>query len=122
MLDWQQLYRQRYQAACFECFQPCSRTTLSFAPLILRLHRACSEAKAAPRPHHRLISKTEAKFRYCLRDADLKGLRYALDCNPINPAFDAMQLFRRVDVMGAAVRRWGSLEAAATEHQRRLSR
>jgi hypothetical protein len=64
----------------------------------------------------------QAKWRYCLRDADLAGLPHALDANPIDPAFDPMQLLRRVDVVAAAVARWGSLHSAAAEHRKRICR
>lgn len=121
--SWQALYRERYGQACYECFgSPCGRTTLGFAPLQLRLCRACAEAYAAPQPAHRLLSKTEAKWRYCLRDGDLAELHHALDTNPINPAFAPMTLYRRLDVAAAAAARWGSLEGTAAEQRRRLAR
>lgn len=47
--------------------------------------------------------------RYMLRAADLSALPHAVDANPVNPAFQAMQLFRRPDVARAAMRRWGGV-------------
>lgn len=49
--------------------------------------------------------------RYKLRIKDLKPLPHAIAPNPVNPDFSLMHLFRRPDVVRAAIRRWGSVPA-----------
>jgi hypothetical protein len=49
--------------------------------------------------------------RYKLRAKDLRPLPHAAVPNPINPHFSLMHLFRRPDVVRAAIRRWGSVPA-----------
>lgn len=70
---------------------------MSFAPLCVRLCLPCSQGYAAPQPHHRLVSKTQAKWRWCLRDAELAPLVHAVEANPVNPAFLPMTLYRQVN-------------------------
>lgn len=54
--------------------------------------------------------------RYRLRDQDFKKLPHAVDANPrpYSPPehdFPSVHLFRRPDVVRAAIRRWGSVPA-----------
>ena len=49
--------------------------------------------------------------RYKLRAKDLATLPHAAVPNPINPSFSLMHLFRRPDVVRAAIGRWGSVPA-----------
>ncbi|EFN51967.1 hypothetical protein CHLNCDRAFT_139459 [Chlorella variabilis] len=121
-IDWRNWYRQQYQRSCFDCFQPTERHTLGAGTLRVRLCRACSAAYVTPRPHHRLLSASAAKRKCCLRDADLAPLPRCVDPNPVDPAFQPMHLYRRLDARRAAVDRWGSWEAAEAEHRRRLTR
>ena len=48
-------------------------------------------------------------FRYQLRAKDLKRLPHAAVPHPIDPEFYLMHLFRRPDVVRAAIRRWGGV-------------
>ena len=57
-----------------------------------------------------------------LPPADLAPLPRCVDPNPVDPAFQPMHLYRRLDARRAAVDRWGSWEAAEAEHRRRLTR
>ena len=50
-------------------------------------------------------------FRYKVRAKDLEALPHAAEANPINPSFSLMHLFRRSDVVRAAIKRWGSVAA-----------
>jgi len=45
-----------------------------------------------------------------------------VDANPENPGFALMRIYRRVDVMRLALKRWGSLERIQQERRRRLLR
>ena len=67
--NWRQRYRQRYAAACFDCFRPTERHTLAVGSLRLRLCKPCSDGYDSPRPHHRLLAASTAKRQCCLRDA-----------------------------------------------------
>lgn len=99
--DWRQVYRQRYSAGCYDCFQPTSRHTLMAGSLRVRLCRSCSLGYESPRPVQRLVSATHAKRQCCLKDAggdhggwpapagrDLMGSMLALLCKrqPFVPA------------------------------------
>lgn len=119
---WREAYKRTYEAACYDCSQPCTRTTLGFAPLVVRLCQSCGRGYDSPRPQQRLVCKTQAKRRFCLRDSDLAALRHAVEANPANPAFLPMHLYRRADVHAAAVARHGSAEAVEREYRRRLTR
>ena len=121
---WRDVCRRNYEAACYDCFQPCTRTTctLGFAPLVVRLCQACARGYESPRPQQRLVCKTQAKQRFCLKDSDLAPLRHAVEANPANPAFLPMHLYRQADVHAAAVARHGSADAAEREYRRRLAR
>lgn len=50
-----------------------------------------------------------ASCRYRLRAADLEDLPHAAVQNPINANFTSMHLFRRPDVVRAAIKRWGGV-------------
>jgi hypothetical protein len=121
---WREAYKQHYQTACYDCFKPCTRRTLSFAPLVLRLCQDCRLAYAeAPLPHQRLIPKTQAKQRWCLRDRDIASLPYAVDANPIDPAFAPMHLYRVCgDVRQTALSKFGSMQALEAERKKRANR
>lgn len=120
--DWRQVYRQRYSAGCYDCFQPTSRHTLMAGSLRVRLCRSCSLGYESPRPVQRLVSATHAKRQCCLKDADLAKLPRCVEPNPANPAFAPMHLFRWLDVRRVAVERWGSWTAVQSEHRRRITR
>lgn len=54
--------------------------------------------------------------------AELAPLPKCVEPNPINPSWEPMHLYRRLDVRRAAIDRWGSWEQVAAEHRRRLTR
>ncbi|KAJ8399335.1 hypothetical protein AAFF_G00413730 [Aldrovandia affinis] len=64
---------------------------------------------------HKLISRTEAKNEYLLKDCDLDRreptLRFVLRKNPHNPRWGDMKLYLRVQVVRRAMEVWGSQEA-----------
>lgn len=53
---------------------------------------------------------------------DLAALPHCVEPNPINPAWQLMHLYRRLDVRRKAIERWGSWERMAAEHRRRITR
>ena len=72
--SWRERYRRLYTAACYECFQPCARTTPRCAPLVLRLCAACAASHDSPAPHHRLVAEAHARRLYCLKPEGEEGL------------------------------------------------
>jgi hypothetical protein len=50
------------------------------------------------------------------------GDRMQVDVNPENPRFAPMRIYRRVDIMRSALKRWGSVERIQQERRRRLLR
>jgi hypothetical protein len=52
----------------------------------------------------------------------LAALLHCVEANPVNPAFQPMHLYRRLDARRLALARWGSWEAVQAEHRRRLTR
>ena len=133
------LYRKLHSEACYDCFELPggggeSSSAFFYAPvdapmrttagqLRLRLCEGCSRNYAeTDTPSQRLVTFSDAKYLYCLRDADVAPLPYALDTNPVHPSFAPMRLYRKMDVMEAALGRWGTREALQKEKQRRLLR
>lgn len=64
---------------------------------------------------HKLISKTEAKQTYLLKDCDLDKreppLRFILKKNPHNPRWGDMKLYLKLQVENRCMEVWGSKEA-----------
>lgn len=64
---------------------------------------------------HKLISRTEAKQRYLLKDCDLDKreppLRFILKKNPHNPRWGDMKLYLQLQVEKRCMEVWGSEEA-----------
>uniref|UniRef100_A0A671UX66 XPA, DNA damage recognition and repair factor n=1 Tax=Sparus aurata TaxID=8175 RepID=A0A671UX66_SPAAU len=64
---------------------------------------------------HKLISRTEAKQHYLLKDCDLDmrepPLRFVLKKNPHNPRWGDMKLYLKVQVEKRCMEVWGSEEA-----------
>lgn len=78
-----------------------------------RLCRACAQGYADPKPAQRLVTETHVRFVHKLRAPALQGLPYAVAPNPINPAFVAMHLYRKVDVRRRALEAGWRLRAGA---------
>lgn len=72
---------------------------------------------------HRLITKTDAKERYLLKDADLDKrdplLKFILKKNPHNMKWGEMKLFLESQVAERALEIWGSDEKLEEERERR---
>uniref|UniRef100_A0A3Q3EV44 Xeroderma pigmentosum, complementation group A n=1 Tax=Labrus bergylta TaxID=56723 RepID=A0A3Q3EV44_9LABR len=64
---------------------------------------------------HKLVSRTEAKAHYLLKDCDLDKreppLRFILKKNPHNPRWGDMKLYLKVQVEKRCMEVWGSEEA-----------
>ncbi|KAF0037623.1 hypothetical protein F2P81_010497 [Scophthalmus maximus] len=64
---------------------------------------------------HKLISRTEAKQHYLLKDCDLDKreppLRFTLKKNPHNPRWGDMKLYLKLQVEKRCMEVWGSEEA-----------
>ena len=73
VIDFQALYRQRYAAACYDCFAPTQRHTLPMGTLRLRLCRACSSGYVGPRAEQRLMAAAAAKRKCCLKEEGAMG-------------------------------------------------
>ena len=93
---------------CHDCGAPTRRKTVNTAPLVVRLCFECARGYNHTRASQRLQPKSSALFEWRLRPVDLETLPHAVDVNPISPNFAPMRLFRRRDVRGAAVARWGA--------------
>ena len=119
---WKDAYQRHYESVCYDCFVPCERKTLSFAPLAVRLCQACSHGYAARQPGQRMIAKTQAKHQWCLSDSDLQPLPYCVESNPINPLFQSMHLYGLIDIRTAALAKFETVEAVEKERRRRLTR
>ena len=120
----QNTYKTLYGTVCSDCCTviPAPGRRLEIGTLKVSLCRECSLGYARPEPGQRLVTKTEAKAKYCLRDSDLSGLACAVDVNPVNPSFAPMNLYRKRDALVAAIQRWGSREAMERERHKRLLR
>jgi len=92
-------------------------------------YAVCDECKDMGKDgKHELITKTEAKNQFLLRDTDfeegerskpMSKLDFLLRKNPHNPRYGDMKLFLRVQVEQRAMEVWGSEEALEREHEKR---
>jgi len=113
------------QPDCEECGKPFATSHL------LRTfdHPACDECKNMEKDGpHQLITKTDAKKEFLLKDSDFeKGerdkpfvpLKFVLRKNPHNPRWGDMKLFLRTQVESRALDVWGTEEALEAEHEAR---
>ncbi|XP_015746798.1 DNA repair protein complementing XP-A cells homolog, partial [Python bivittatus] len=64
---------------------------------------------------HKLLTRTEAKQEYLLKDCDLDKrepvLRFILKKNPHNPHWGDMKLYLKLQVIKRSLEVWGSEEA-----------
>lgn len=116
------------QPDCEECGKPFATSHL------LRTfdHPACDECKNMEKDGpHQLITKTDAKKEFLLKDSDFdKGerdepfvpLKFVLRKNPHNPRWGDMKLFLRTQVETRALEVWGTEEALEAEHEAREER
>jgi len=90
-------------------------------------HTVCDDCKNMEKDGpHELITKTEAKKEFLMKDADFKkgergdeDLRFIIRKNPHNPRWGDMSLFLRLQVEKRAFEVWGSEEALEEEHAAR---
>jgi len=89
-------------------------------------HPVCDECKDMEREGpHELITKTDAKKEFLLRDSDFEkgergdNLRFLLRKNPHNPRYGDMKLYLRLQIERRALKIWGSEEELEKEHERR---
>ncbi|KAK9814163.1 hypothetical protein WJX72_001460 [[Myrmecia] bisecta] len=118
--SWKDAYIHQTGRSCYDCLTWTQRTTLGFAPLKLRFCQKCRQGYESSNPTQRLLSASEAQYRFRLKAAHLQEVPHALDANPINPQFDAMRLYRRPDVFRRAVEVHGSVDAVCAQMRRRL--
>jgi DNA-repair protein complementing XP-A cells len=113
----------------------CRECGLRFAEsYLLRLfdHEVCDDCRNTEKDGpHQLITKTDAKKEFLLKDADFeKGERdepfeplgFVLRKNPHNPRWGDMKLFLRQQVEERALQVWGSEEAVEREQEAREER
>merc|ERR1712083_1220270 len=89
-------------------------------------HSVCDDCKDMEREGpHELITKTDAKKEFLLRDSDFekgergRGLRFLLRKNPHNPRYGDMKLYLRLQIEKRAIDIWGSEETLELEHEKR---
>ena len=116
------------QPDCEECGKPFATSHL------LRTfdHPACDDCKNMEKDGpHQLITKTDAKKEFLLKDSDFeKGerdkpfvpLKFVLRKNPHNPRWGDMKLFLRSQVESRALEVWGTEEALEAEVEAREER
>lgn len=70
---------------------------------------------------HSLITRTEAKAEYLLKDCDLDKreptLKYIVRKNPHNPRWGEMKLYLQLQIEKRALEVWGSEENLMTERE-----
>ncbi|XP_024115101.1 DNA repair protein complementing XP-A cells [Oryzias melastigma] len=95
---------------CEDCQKPFMDSVLSNS-FDLSVCDKCRDAEGK----HKLISRTEAKQRYLLKDCDLDQreppLRFILKKNPHNPRWGDMKLYLHLQVEKRCLEVWGSEEA-----------
>lgn len=108
---WRLVYRQRYAAVCYDCFQPTARHTLMAGSLRVRLCRGCSQGYESPRPAQRLMSATHAKRQCCLRDAG-RSQGGSPACASLSPVLHARAVLCRATKRRLHLRRMALLAGA----------
>ncbi|XP_045030974.1 DNA repair protein complementing XP-A cells homolog [Daphnia magna] len=104
---------------CDECEQPLHDSLLyrSFS------HPVCDPCKDANDDKYSLITRTDARQEYLLKDCDLDLrepiLRYILRKNPLNPNWGDMKLYLRLQIEKRALELWETLEKIEEEKELR---
>eukprot|EP00898_Chlorokybus_atmophyticus_P007093 jgi/Chlat1/7385/Chrsp6S07421 len=70
--------------------------------------------------HYRLVTKSEAKDKWLLTDADLRKLRFVNKENPRHRDWSAMALYLKKQVMEASYRKHGGEHGLAVAHEEAL--
>ncbi|BDA50470.1 hypothetical protein COCOBI_16-1460 [Coccomyxa sp. Obi] len=107
---WEATYKRlaSSQTSCYDCAAYTSRTTCGGWKQRALCH-GCSEGYVESRPGQRLMTKTNARFVYRLREEDLQALPKLVDKNPIHDKFELMELYRKQDLRRAAIQRWDGI-------------
>uniref|UniRef100_A0A8C7Y5E5 Xeroderma pigmentosum, complementation group A n=1 Tax=Oryzias sinensis TaxID=183150 RepID=A0A8C7Y5E5_9TELE len=103
---------------CDDCQKPFMDSVLSNS-FDLSVCDKCRDTEGK----HKLISRTEAKQRYLLKDCDLDKreppLRFILKKNPHNPRWGDMKLYLQLQAEKRALEVWGSEEAVEEAREAR---
>uniref|UniRef100_A0A5S6Q3L2 XPA C-terminal domain-containing protein n=1 Tax=Trichuris muris TaxID=70415 RepID=A0A5S6Q3L2_TRIMR len=103
---------------CLEC-----STKLSTAFLYSTFGHCVCDGCRIGKDKYKLLTRTEAKSQYLLKDCDLDSrkpaLRYLNKKNPRSPRFGDMKLYLRAQVEERAIAVWGSREALEEARFRR---
>ena len=103
-----------------ECEECCRPFTLSFLKSKFN-HNICD--KCHDRDTHKLITRTTAKTKYLLKDADLDKrepvLLYITKKNPRDNRWGEMKLYLESQCYNRAMEIWGSMEAIEEESTKR---
>ncbi|KHJ48466.1 DNA repair protein [Trichuris suis] len=108
--DFEALPETDSDLICVECSKK-----LSTAFLYSMFGCCVCDSCRAGKEKYKLLTRTEAKSQYLLKDCDLDSrkppLRYLNRKNPRNPRFGDMKLYLRAQVEERAITVWGSYEA-----------
>jgi len=92
-------------------------------------HSVCDKCRNTEKDgEHELITKTDAKNTFLLKDSDFEkgergdALKFIVRKNPHNPRWGDMKLFLRLQVEKRAMEIWGSEEALEEEHENRATK
>lgn len=88
-------------------------------------HSVCDKCRD-PDGEHALITRTEAKAEYLLKDCDFDKrdppLRYISRKNPHNIRWGEMKLYLHLQVQKRAIEVWGSEEELMRQHENRVEK
>lgn len=105
-------------AKCCDCLEPFTESTL-LEQFGLSVCDRCREPDGA----HSLITRTEAKAEYLLKDCDFDKreppLRFICRRNPHNERWGDMKLYLHLQVEQRALEVWGSEEALLEQREQR---
>ncbi|TRY71992.1 hypothetical protein TCAL_03958 [Tigriopus californicus] len=108
------------QPSCLECQENFSDSFL-FRTFDISVCDKCKETERDGK--HELITKTDAKNTFLLKDVDIDKrepvLKFIIRKNPHNPRWGDMKLFLRSQIEDRALEVWGSEEALERQHDLR---
>jgi DNA-repair protein complementing XP-A cells len=108
---------------CEECGEELADSHL-FRNFNLEVCDKCKETEKDGK--HELITKTDAKNEFLLKDTDFvrpePALKFIARKNPHKESWGEMKLYLRVQVEKRALEVWGSEEALEAEHEKREDR
>jgi len=107
---------------CTECLEDLADSYL-FRMFNIDVCDKCKETEKDGK--HELITKTDAKNQFLLKDMDFDrepSLKFIVRKNPHNSRWGDMKLYLRLQVEKKALEVWGSEEALEEEHEKREDR